>query len=499
MTSIQFDVASLGLPVDVQEIPSVIHQTWKTEAIPKDLQEVQRTWTQLHPHFTYQFWTDDDLEAFMQTSYPWFYPLWQEYPHNIQRIDSARYFIMYHFGGIYADLDMQCLTSFEPLLDQIQRQGVILGHEGMPHKDLGTPQIGNALIISSPHHPFWLHVFQGLIDHFAESDPEKLNSVFTTTGPAFLHHEYLHHPQGLFVLPSSAFYPLPWHPNTGKEIKLVNKRQYPTAWACHLWSGLWREAPLVLSLTYQQETHVKVVIPYTKTSSARQPGYIERSLRQKQWPDTFLHYVLESLLQPVPTEPRECIVVGGYLGQWVLPLALLLKPSPESVIHVFEPHPTPRTCLQESLRLNHLDQNVYLYDLMPYLNATTTLFMLNKPEVDRPHRQIWRTLPQTMGMRRLPVTQVCQSTVLDALPIRHPLSLVMIQAGSEEVAVLQGATQLLGQHRPALLLQIWADDLRTQYQSTHREQETWDLLDRLQYQSQALENNWFLCLPNASA
>ncbi|HIF07849.1 MAG TPA: hypothetical protein EYQ64_13135, partial [Gemmatimonadetes bacterium] len=34
-----------------------------------------------------------------------------------QRVDAARYVILREFGGLYADLDVWCLRSVEPLLD----------------------------------------------------------------------------------------------------------------------------------------------------------------------------------------------------------------------------------------------------------------------------------------------------------------------------------------------------------------------------------------------
>ena len=62
------------------------------------------------------FWSDDAIDDFMASHYPWFLPLFESYGHHIQKVDAARYFIVYHFGGVYCDLDISPRTNIEPLL-----------------------------------------------------------------------------------------------------------------------------------------------------------------------------------------------------------------------------------------------------------------------------------------------------------------------------------------------------------------------------------------------
>lgn len=38
-------------------------------------------------------------------NYPWFLNTYDGYRFPVQRVDSLRYFLMLHFGGIYLDLD----------------------------------------------------------------------------------------------------------------------------------------------------------------------------------------------------------------------------------------------------------------------------------------------------------------------------------------------------------------------------------------------------------
>jgi len=38
---------------------------------------------------------------------PWFLPTYDNYPYNIQRVDSSRYFLLYQYGGMYVDMDIR--------------------------------------------------------------------------------------------------------------------------------------------------------------------------------------------------------------------------------------------------------------------------------------------------------------------------------------------------------------------------------------------------------
>lgn len=60
---------------------------------------------------------------------------------------------MYLYGGMYADMDMECLRSVEPLL---QGQQLVLARMG-PNPDL-EHSIPNAWFASVPGHPFWLQL-----------------------------------------------------------------------------------------------------------------------------------------------------------------------------------------------------------------------------------------------------------------------------------------------------------------------------------------------------
>ena len=95
----------------MHHIPAIMHQTYKHA----DFGRMPATWSQAHaackslnPTYRHLFWTDETARAFMVANYPEHVPNYDAYPHAIQRVDAARYFILFHFGGIYLDLDVEC-------------------------------------------------------------------------------------------------------------------------------------------------------------------------------------------------------------------------------------------------------------------------------------------------------------------------------------------------------------------------------------------------------
>jgi len=468
------DTVQLATGGLTDKIPFKIHQTWKTAEVPDRLKPFQKTWIDNHPTWEYKLWTDEDLLEFIEKEYPWFAPFYKTYPHQIQRVDAARYFILYHYGGVYADLDMQNMTPIDPLVEQIG--GVVVGQEGQVHHD-GTQRIGNAILFSSRRHPFWLRVFQSLLESHAKSDPQKIGSVFTTTGPSFLHEVYLKYPQGVTVMPTSAFYPMPWR-GPGEAIELALRRTYPKSWTVHHWEGGWRSAPRQVSVQFHCEQHHFQMIFILPRKKEEGYGIIEHHLaRGEVYRERLLLKWVEVL-----QSGDNVIQVGAYNGYLTIPLALLVAPGQ---VHAFEPDTRARLLLTESLRLNGI-KNVSVYDCMP-TSHTIRMFRVNKTVATKPHRMIWRgSHPNAID--------ICLGTPLDAVLIEN-VALIHIDANGEEYGCLQGAEQIIARDRPIMTIDIWNTQRRTEYASPIRDDQVFSLLDKLKYTYQIVEGSTYLCCP----
>lgn len=96
----------------------------------------------------------------------WLHPELQPYRAFAQKLgaiqlsDMSRYAYMYLFGGIYADIDFECLKSF----DNLPVAKLLLSPEPRIHTDLfGGSEVSNAILISTPKQKFWKTVLNNIV------------------------------------------------------------------------------------------------------------------------------------------------------------------------------------------------------------------------------------------------------------------------------------------------------------------------------------------------
>jgi len=224
-------------------IPRILHQTWKDTNVPPALAMFQRTWQTHHPDWTYHLWTDADNREFLRKHYPWFLPIYDNYPEHIMRVDAVRYFILHHYGGVYADLDVECLRPLDLLLAGKQ---VVFGLEHPAHLELPLARqrslrriIGNALMASVHQHPLWEHVFKQLVAYHRAPGP------LDATGPFLLTRAYdsFAHQETISLEPAELLYPISNDKSWQELAPEVQTRIGQTAYTIHHWQGgWWREA-----------------------------------------------------------------------------------------------------------------------------------------------------------------------------------------------------------------------------------------------------------------
>ncbi|TIT20485.1 MAG: glycosyl transferase, partial [Mesorhizobium sp.] len=139
----------------------MLHQTWKTDSVPARFQGYVESWKRHHPGWTTMFWSDRRLLEFIAEHYPDFLSIFCSYSHGVLRADAARYLLLYHFGGVYADIDCECVAAFDPIMNEDR---IVLCKEPDTHalvqaKFRGLPYLlFNGTMASPPRHPFWLQV-----------------------------------------------------------------------------------------------------------------------------------------------------------------------------------------------------------------------------------------------------------------------------------------------------------------------------------------------------
>lgn len=155
----------------MSKIPKIIHQVFFSgeAAIPDNYRYYRETIKDRHPHWEYSFWDEAKAKKFMEANYAWFMPVFDAYPYPIQRWDAIRYFILYHYGGFYMDMDIECLKPIDDLLENFE---LVLSK---------LVDFSNAIVGSVPGHPLWLKVFEEMVKR-KDMLPEK-NGRFKKSMP----------------------------------------------------------------------------------------------------------------------------------------------------------------------------------------------------------------------------------------------------------------------------------------------------------------------------
>jgi hypothetical protein len=237
----------LGLAVNVA-IPCIIHQTWKSTHVPAPLSRFQQRWRELHPSFEYRLWTDQQNDDFVKREYPEYYGLYRSFSREIFRTDLVRCLYLLHFGGVYADLDVEPLRSVDEFL--AGAGDCVLGAEPEAHarKRRDKPLMAcNALMASVPGHPFWRRMIEEMERRAARpggepvaiTGPIALDAVFERYGPEL--GVKVSEPDAFFPLPDVDAQSLPLDPRQRCHFERMRELElYPSSsFGVHHWAHTW--------------------------------------------------------------------------------------------------------------------------------------------------------------------------------------------------------------------------------------------------------------------
>ncbi len=159
-------------------IPPILHQTWKSKDVPANWRGAYESCQSALSSYTKYLWTDDEMNEFVKRVFPEVYNVYISYPYHIQRCDAFRYMVLYHYGGIYLDLDIGCKLS----LDSFLEYDLVLSRSS----NFGN-SITNSLLMIKPGHPFFRYIIDNL-DKYKDSFSllGKHLHVMNSTGPLFL-------------------------------------------------------------------------------------------------------------------------------------------------------------------------------------------------------------------------------------------------------------------------------------------------------------------------
>ena len=163
-------------------IPKIIHQIyWDFSGLNKPPPEEWIKYSNIlknkHKDWRYIQWDDKSSQLLLKKYYPWFLKTYMEYKYPIQKADAIRPFILYHYGGVYFDMDFVCLKNINKFFIK----------KGIYFLESSTGGLTNSLMASSINHPFWQKIIIEMINN-------KNRKIYQT------HHLYIMQSTGPYLI-----------------------------------------------------------------------------------------------------------------------------------------------------------------------------------------------------------------------------------------------------------------------------------------------------------
>lgn len=193
-------------------IPLTLHRT-----VPADTTDQVEAWWQTaqehHPKWSHVTWRDPlDPIKFPRTS-----EHWARCGTGAQRAGLIRLEVLWHYGGIYIDSDVEVLRPFDELT-RLEGFAAWEDHQCIPDAVLGF----------RPRHP--------AVDLMLSYAVDRIDIGAWASGPGVTT-EVLSARPDVLVLPPGAFYPVHY---TEKQLCATDaRRDAPWVFAVHHWAGSW--------------------------------------------------------------------------------------------------------------------------------------------------------------------------------------------------------------------------------------------------------------------
>jgi inositol phosphorylceramide mannosyltransferase catalytic subunit len=205
-------------------IPKKIHQIWLGGDIPAKYDKFTESWRKFNPTWEYRLWTDNDVDNILMTNRRMF----DIAQNKGMKSDILRYEILRQQGGMYVDVDFECLKPFDDLVYLDFFTGI--AYDGRLVLYMG-------LIATAAHHP----IIEACVSDM-DTDYTGNNSVeiMDATGPYYFTKRFLSvtdkTTKGVVAFPMEFFYP--W-PNNLMGYPTPYDFVTPNSYAIHHWDVSW--------------------------------------------------------------------------------------------------------------------------------------------------------------------------------------------------------------------------------------------------------------------
>lgn len=207
-------------------IPKKLHQVWIGEnLIPSEFLVYMNTWKENHPLWEYNLWTDKNIKDIPSLDMD----IYRRMKNVGAKSDYIRYAVLHDFGGVYIDVDFECIKPHDNLLNVKLFSSVA---------DDTVPSIYIGHIGSVPKHP----VMKKCLDTIYLFDDDNNKRIMETTGVYYFTDVVFNATTAdddIVIFPPEYFYPFPG--NQRKITSRFHRFSFCTqnTYAIHHWGVSW--------------------------------------------------------------------------------------------------------------------------------------------------------------------------------------------------------------------------------------------------------------------
>lgn len=155
-------------------IPKIIHQTFKSSALPFITRWHIAGFRKKNPAYAYEFYDDARIDLFLLEEFgAEILALYKRINIGAAKADFFRYAVLYKKGGIYVDIDSGINGSLDDFI--LPDDTAIITHEGDPSL------FAQWALIYSPGHPFLEKTIQLVLENIRQN--KYPHDVHSMTGP----------------------------------------------------------------------------------------------------------------------------------------------------------------------------------------------------------------------------------------------------------------------------------------------------------------------------
>jgi len=142
----------------MSKIPKLIFQTFKTKYFSNEFQSIIDTWKTYNPEYKYAIYDNTDCEEFIEKHFhKRVSDAYKRILPGAFKADLWRYCVLYIYGGVYVDIDTECLGKLDDFLNDEKI-------EFMTPIDLDQGyKLFNTFICSVPNSPILLNCIQRIV------------------------------------------------------------------------------------------------------------------------------------------------------------------------------------------------------------------------------------------------------------------------------------------------------------------------------------------------